>query len=136
VTAESGSFTSETQATKALTANRILIVEDEALVALHTQQIVTDAGYEVVGPAFTLEEAKLMAEEEPLDGAILDIYLAGELVWPAAEILSKRGVGFLFLTGFTSKFEMPQFCKGAHRIAKPLDQVSFLSALAEISARV
>jgi len=106
------------------------------LVALHTQQIVTDAGYEVVGPAFTLEEAKLMAEEEPLDGAILDVYLAGELVWPAAEILSKRGVGFLFLTGFTAKFEMPQFCKGARRVAKPLDQVSFLSALAEISARV
>ena len=111
-------------------SNRILIVEDEALVALHTQQLVTEAGYEVVGPAFDLDQAKQLADTEVLAGAVLDINLAGEFVWPVAAILTKRNIGFFFLTGFNSRFEMPLFCQSARRVVKPLDRPLFLSALA------
>lgn len=81
---------------------RVLIVEDEVLLAMSIQQHLESAGYQVVGPAHTLGEALRLAIDEPhLDAAILDINLRGKEVWPAAEALGRRRVPHLFTTGYS-----------------------------------
>jgi PAS domain S-box-containing protein len=83
------------------TAGRLLIVEDETLVALELSKGLTDSGWDVVGPASTLEEAfQLLADNDPPDVAILDVNLHGEMVYPLADLLEKRGVPFLFCSGY------------------------------------
>jgi DNA-binding response OmpR family regulator len=81
-------------------AARILVVEDEMLVAMVLEDQLTEAGCEVVGPAFSVEHAMRLGESEPLDGAVLDINLAGEKVYPVADLLAARNVPFVYVTGF------------------------------------
>ena len=102
--------------------------------ALHTEDVLTHAGYRVVGPAYDLAEAKQLAATEEIDRAVLDINLADEFVWPAAEILHRRGVHFMLLSGFGSKFELPAFCQGASRVSKPLSKPEFLAAIEDLTA--
>ena len=78
----------------------ILIVEDEAILALEIQEIVAGAGYPVSGPYRTLAKARACLDREPIDGALLDVSLeGGELVYPLAEELAVRGTPFIFATG-------------------------------------
>lgn len=80
---------------------RLLIVEDETLVALELSKAMQDSGWEVIGPASTLEEAfKLLAGNERPDAAVLDVNLHGEMVYPLADLLETRGVPFLFCSGY------------------------------------
>lgn len=80
---------------------RLLIVEDETLIALELSRGLQDSGWDVVGPASTLEEAfRLLADHEPPDAAILDVNLHGEMVYPLADLLETRGVPFLFCSGY------------------------------------
>ena len=81
-------------------AARVLVVEDEMLVAMVLEDQLADAGFKVVGPAFSVEEAMRLAASEPLDGAVLDINLAGEKVYPVADLLAARNVPFVYVTGF------------------------------------
>lgn len=78
---------------------RALLVEDEALVAMMIEDMLRDSNIEVVRTASSLQDAMASAEL-PVDCAFLDINLKGEASFPAAEILRKRGVPFLFLTGY------------------------------------
>ncbi len=112
---------------------RVLLVEDEALIALHTQDVLCEAGYEVVGPADRLEEALSLAQSEQFHAAVLDVNLAGEFVWPVANILFERGIGFLLLTGFGYRLEIPPSCNGAPRLTKPLSRDDLLAALTTIA---
>lgn len=80
---------------------RLLIVEDETLVALELSQAMQDSGWDVIGPASTLEEAfRLLAANEQPDAAVLDVNLHGEMVYPLADLLESRGVPFLFCSGY------------------------------------
>jgi CheY-like chemotaxis protein len=79
---------------------RILLVEDEPVIAFALEDLVADLGYEVVGPAFRLPEALDIAASEPLDAAILDVNLNELTSYPVAERLRARGVPFLFATGY------------------------------------
>jgi DNA-binding response OmpR family regulator len=79
---------------------RILIVEDEMLVAMLIEDAVTDLGHEVVGPAMRLETALEAAEKEAFDFAILDINLAGKTSFPVADCLVERGIPFMFASGY------------------------------------
>jgi DNA-binding response OmpR family regulator len=81
-------------------AARVLVVEDEMLVAMVLEDQLADAGCEVIGPAFSVEQAMHLAASEPLDGAVLDINLAGEKVYPVADLLAARNVPFVYVTGF------------------------------------
>lgn len=78
---------------------RILLVEDEFLIALEIADALSAAGADVSGPHGTLAAAERAAIEEPADLAILDIDLRGEEVFPAAQHLRERGIPFLFYTG-------------------------------------
>jgi len=83
-----------------LKGKRILVVEDEALIAVMVEDMLTEMGSEIVGPAATIEEALRLARSETLDGAVLDVNVRGERIDPVAEMLMARGVPILFATGY------------------------------------
>lgn len=108
---------------------RVLLVEDEALIALDAQYVLEQAGYTVVGPALTLDDAVRLAAE-PLDSALLDVSLAGRLVWPAADELMRRRVPFALLTGFGAALDVPVRFRGAPLLGKPIDAPLLIETLA------
>jgi DNA-binding NarL/FixJ family response regulator len=83
-----------------LTGRRVLIVEDQAILAFEMQALLQQLGCEVVGPVGTVEQALGAARAERLNGAVLDINLDGEPAYPVADILLARRIPFLFATGY------------------------------------
>src|SRR3954452_20820442 len=79
---------------------RILIVEDEMLVAMNIEDMLLELGHEVAGLASRLDPALALARESRFDAAMLDVTLAGERSFPVADLLIERGVPFLFATGY------------------------------------
>jgi PAS domain S-box-containing protein len=80
--------------------NRILIVEDESLVALALSEMLEECGFEVVGPCASMFEAIEVIRSRDFDAAVLDVNLNGEMIYPAAEMLADRGIPFVFMTGY------------------------------------
>jgi CheY-like chemotaxis protein len=78
----------------------ILVVEYEALVSMMLEEMLTDLGYEIVGPATRVAKAIELIDQEKIDGAILDVNVAGEQVYPVADALARRGIRFAFVTGY------------------------------------
>jgi DNA-binding response OmpR family regulator len=83
-----------------LKGSRVLVVEDEMLVSLLIEDILTDEGCTIVGPYDRFEGALVAARNETIDLAVLDVNLAGVKVFPVAEALAERGIPFLFLSGY------------------------------------
>jgi len=83
-----------------ISGNRVLIVEDEALVAMVVTESLTTLGCSVVGPFSRCSDAIAAIEIDEIDAAILDVNLDGEMVYPLADLLSKRGVPYIFVTGY------------------------------------
>lgn len=81
-------------------ARKILLVEDEILVAMLLEEIMADLGYEVVGPVGRVAEAIELAQRAEIDGAILDVNLAGHHVYGVADALGARGIPYMFATGY------------------------------------
>ncbi|MGE0118738.1 MAG: response regulator [Dongiaceae bacterium] len=79
---------------------QILLVEDEALIGIMMRNVLTDLGFTVVGPITDVARALAAAKEGSINGAILDINLDGEPIYPVADALTRRGIPFLFLTGY------------------------------------
>lgn len=103
-----------------LEGRRVLVVEDEALLALDLEDGLRDVGCDVVGPAGNLAKALELVEREGLDAAILDVNLAGERVTPVAEILARRGIPFVFATAYFGADDLyPPTVKDVPRLAKP-----------------
>ena len=83
-----------------LKGKRILVVEDEALIAVMVEDMLVEMGGEVVGPAATIDDALALSREEMLDAAVLDVNVRGRRIDPVAEALMARGVPVLFATGY------------------------------------
>jgi DNA-binding response OmpR family regulator len=83
-----------------LVGRRILLVEDELLVAMLIEAVLEEQNCITVGPFSDLTSALEAAHREQVDGAVLDINLAGQMVFPVAEVLDARGVPFLLLSGY------------------------------------
>jgi CheY-like chemotaxis protein len=79
---------------------RILLVEDEAIIALAIEDMLVELGCHVVGPALSLGAARTLADNERLDGAVLDINLGGHTTEEIARTLKSRGIPFCFSTGY------------------------------------
>jgi DNA-binding response OmpR family regulator len=81
---------------------RILLVEDEAMIAMLVEDMLEDFGHKLVKVATRLEEALTAARNEVFDLAILDLNLGGALTYPVADMLRDKGVPFIFATGYGS----------------------------------
>ena len=104
-----------------LAGRRILLVEDELLLALDVQMALEGEGAEVIGPIDDLEEGLALLDREPiLDAAILDVDLHGEDVFPLAERLRGRNVPFLFHTGHGEREALTKHFDGVPVCIKPV----------------
>ena len=83
-----------------VSGNRVMIVEDEALVAMVVAESLTELGYLVIGPYSRASAAMAAIKDDDIDAAILDVNLGGELVYPLADALVTRAVPFIFVTGY------------------------------------
>lgn len=115
-----------------ISGQRILIVEDEFLVALSLQDTLVSRGCVVVGPAASLSAAILAAENEGIDAAILDVNLRGDLVFPAADILADRGVPMIFGSGHLSDAHFPERHSDHVRVPKPYTAAIMIAALHDL----
>jgi DNA-binding response OmpR family regulator len=104
---------------------RILIVEDNFLVADMLCEVLRDQGCEVVGPAPSVERSEKYVEaadaDGALSGALLDVNLNGETSFKIAGMLRARGIPFIFLTGYGDQMKLPDEFNGVRRMAKPCD---------------
>lgn len=97
---------------------RILIVEDEYLVAQETRRMLEKLGAIVVGPVSKVEDGMDLAHEAKIDAAILDINLDGEMVFPLADLLESMHIPFVFATGYDPSF-LPERYGGYVLCEKP-----------------
>ena len=101
------------------TALRILVVEDEFLVADHIAATLEELGYAVVGPVATVAEALAIIASDPIDGALLDANLNGDSSAPIADMLNARAVPFVVCTGYGMLKLGAEVLETAPRVAKP-----------------
>jgi CheY-like chemotaxis protein len=112
-----------------LSGRRVLVVEDESLVAMLLETILEDMGCTPVGPAGTVEEGLAMAaDEEAIDAALLDVNVAGRQVFPIAVALKARGVPFVFSTGY-GESGLPDEWRGHPTVQKPFTEAAIREAL-------
>ena len=107
-----------------LEGNRILVVEDEPLVAMELESNLAAAGCEVVGPAGTLEQARSLVAQADFDAALIDVNLAGRTVDEIAAALTQKNCPFAFVTGY-GREALPRGFRDAVVLGKPFgrDQV-------------
>lgn len=109
----------------ALRDQRVLVVEDEAVVAMELARVLTAAGAKVIGPAGTIEEALGLLADQPIDRALLDVNLGGQSIGPVAKALTRRRIPFVYLTGY----QEPDVDDGPI-LRKPVATSTLLGALA------
>ena len=112
---------------------RILLAEDEFLVGLVLEEDLRGAGYGVVGPYTTVASALEASRRERIDLAVLDVNLAGEMIYPLADELRSRGVPFIFMSGYSEK-DIPERFRATPRFDKPYDLAVLMLELRRISA--
>jgi DNA-binding NarL/FixJ family response regulator len=112
-----------------LRGKRVLVVEDEPLVSMALVDELELAEAMVVGPAASLEAALDLIENSPVDAAILDVELQQKLIYPAADLLSARGVPFILTTGHDAEV-LPKKYAEVPCSGKPAPVIEVLQLLA------
>src|SRR4051794_14329719 len=113
---------------------RILVVEDETLLAVTIEEILQDLGCEVVGPIGRLDAALRSATHDRLDAAVLDISIRGGLVFPVAKQLLARGIPFVFASGY-GEWALPADFADRPRVTKPFTVRELEAAIRLLFAR-
>lgn len=112
---------------------RVLLVEDESLVAMMVEDCLVELGYEVVALAGTVQEALTLLEGTDIDVAVLDVNLGGTPSFPVAEVLEARGIPFLFLTGY-DRSVIPEPLRHRYGLQKPFRMRDLDRALHSLQA--
>jgi CheY-like chemotaxis protein len=99
-------------------AGRILVVEDEFLIRMLLEDMLTDLGYALVGVAGRVDEATQLAKTTEFDLAILDVNLDGHDVYPVADLIAGRGLPFMFVTGYGGR-GLPDAYRDRPTLQKP-----------------
>jgi DNA-binding NarL/FixJ family response regulator len=108
---------------------KILLIEDNFLIAMHLERILEQEGCEVVGPFATAREGLDALSLETVDGALLDFSLRDGTSVPIAEELTRRGCGFVFVTGLGGASDIPQKFSGVPRLSKPIPDSDIREAI-------
>ena len=111
-----------------LADRRLLVVEDEMFVAMLIEDLLVEEGCTVVGPAASVADALKLMDGTRLDGAVLDVNLGSETVYPVADALGRAGVPFVFVTGYGAG-SLIEAHRGHPTIAKPFDPSRFADEL-------
>jgi chemotaxis family two-component system sensor kinase Cph1 len=114
-----------------LARSRVLVVEDEFIIALEIQSNLEEAGATVVGPAFALEEALALAIRENLSAAILDLRLGRDSVAPVASVLAERHIPFIFYTAQPGGDPVRRAWPLTKTLTKPASGDEIVRAIAE-----
>lgn len=112
---------------------KVLIVEDEELIGMLLEEMLTNRGFDVVGRATTLADAQTMATSGDMDVALLDISLHGEPVFPVAQALEERNIPFVFTTGYGAA-GLPTAWAGYPVFCKPYNMQELTETLAQLAA--
>ena len=107
---------------------RILVIEDEPLLAMEMATMLSDAGFEPVGPAFTLEEAMRVAVKRDFDGVLLDANLGGKPVDELASLLTRANIPFAFVTGY-GREGLPKAFASASLLSKPFSVTALVETV-------
>lgn len=107
---------------------RVLIVEDEAMITVLLEDMLTDLGCIAVGPAYNAAQALEMVQSERFDAAVLDVNLAGQHTTPVAEALHRKNIPFFFATGYGRAGLAKEFSDRVV-LSKPFTQGELVSAL-------
>lgn len=114
---------------------RVLLVEDEYLLADEMAREFEEGGAEVAGPVPTVERAMMvLSQGTPIDAAVLDINLRGAMVFRVAECLMTQGVPFVFATGYDGSIIPPEF-DHIPRCEKPIASGVLAKALSDAWGR-
>lgn len=115
-----------------LAGARVLVVEDEFIIALEVQANLEEAGATVIGPAYTLDQALELAEKEKLSAAMLDLRLGRDSASPVAQLLVERHIPFLFYTGQPASDPVRRTWPQSTTLSKPASGDEIVDAVAGI----
>lgn len=113
---------------------RVLVVEDEPMIRLLLDDMLTDLGYTMAAEAGGLDEALLVAKQGEFDIAILDVNLNGEPITPVVDVLVARGVPFVFVSGYARR-GIPEAHRTTPLLQKPFRADGLAHALAIVAPK-
>lgn len=114
-----------------MTTRKVLLVEDEILIAMMVEEMLVELGFEVIGPATRLKRALEFAHSASFDFAVLDVNLANEQSYPVAQVLVQRQIPFIFATGYGAKGLTEDF-RGSVALQKPFQSTQLARAISAI----
>lgn len=121
--------------TRALLGARILVVEDEILIAMEIACILEECGAEVIGPVHTLDDALREASTQDVAAAVLDMYLGHSGVGPVAAHLQRRAIRFLFYSGQPASDPLRVAWRSTPFLSKPARAVELTQAVTALVAQ-
>ena len=110
---------------------RVLLVEDEMLVAWLIEDMLADLGCAVIGPASSVNQALAMIDAEAIDAAVLDLNLNGQMSYPVADALAAHRVPFVISTGY-DKDTLPDDYRACPVLQKPIHRSELSDTLAKL----
>jgi CheY-like chemotaxis protein len=114
---------------------RVLVVEDEPMIRLLLDDMLTDLGYAMAAEAGRLDEALTVAKQGEFDLAILDVNLNGQAITPVVDILVERGVPFVFISGYAKRGLLDEAHSEVPLLQKPFQVEKLAHALAAVAAK-
>ena len=118
----------------AMSTGRVLVVEDEMIVAMFVEDVLADLGYETAGIVSRMEDGIARAADKDFDLAILDVHLNGKEVFPLADALTANKVPVIFATGYGAR-GLPDRYRGFPVLQKPFQPEDLAKVLAESKKR-
>ncbi|RYD90175.1 MAG: response regulator [Sphingomonadales bacterium] len=107
---------------------RILVLEEQPIVALSLNDILLDLGAEVVGPALSIDHALSLAQTADMEAAVLNLWLGDHRSYPVGEVLAQRNIPFVLTSGF-ARHDEPDCFRHAPRVLKPFSGGELCAAL-------
>ena len=123
-----------TNKTKSAAGRRVLVVDDELMIRMLLDGMLADLGHSVAAEAGGIEDAVALAEDAEFDVAILDVNLNGQSIAPVVEILVRRGLPFVFATGYGAR-GIPEAFRANPTLQKPFQAESLARALDAVAAK-